>query len=228
MAVHCAACSTTRFEGSRVRSASAPTTIRSTGSTNGAPTCACCVWHRGGVAPGRRAAARPREQGSDHTVARRPGDRAAERAGEAPVAGGPAAVAPRPRAERRPRMTPLTGTNPRAAGLVARKRLEQHGVSTLSDAELLTILAGPNGGRPADLARIDGVTPRGRRHHHGRGRVRPPDPGKPAEWSARASAASGPGRHALQLMPTVARRRPPVPRCSGPAPLTTTPPSRPS
>ena len=57
-------------------------------------------------------------------------------------------------------MTPLTGTNPRAAGLVARKRLEQHGVSTLSDAELLTILAGPNGGRPADLARIDGVTPR--------------------------------------------------------------------
>ena len=76
-------------------------------------------------------------------------------------------------------MTPLTGTNPRAAGLVARKRLEQHGVSTLSDAELLTILAGPNGGQAADavlaecgpvqalpresagdLARIDGVTPR--------------------------------------------------------------------
>ena len=76
-------------------------------------------------------------------------------------------------------MTPLTGTGPRAAGLVARERLEQHGVSTLSDAELLTILAGPNGSRAADavldecgavqalpqenagdLARIDGVTPR--------------------------------------------------------------------
>ena len=76
-------------------------------------------------------------------------------------------------------MTPLTGTGPRAARLVARERLERHDVSTLSDAELLTILAGPNGSRAADavlddcgavqalpqesagdLARIDGVTPR--------------------------------------------------------------------
>ena len=77
-------------------------------------------------------------------------------------------------------MTPLTGTNPRAAGLVARERLERHGVNTLSDAELLAILAGPNGSRTADLlldecgtvqappqkesagdlARIDGITPR--------------------------------------------------------------------
>ena len=76
-------------------------------------------------------------------------------------------------------MTPPAGTGPRAAGLVARERLERHGVSTLSDAELLTILAGPNGSRAADamldecgavqalphesagdLARIDGVTPR--------------------------------------------------------------------
>ena len=76
-------------------------------------------------------------------------------------------------------MTPLTGTGPRAAGLIARERLERHGVSTLSDAELLTILAGPSGSRAADavldecgavqalpqesagdLARIDGVTPR--------------------------------------------------------------------
>ena len=74
---------------------------------------------------------------------------------------------------------PLTGTGPRAAGLVARERLERRGVSALSDAELLTILAGPNGSRAADavldecgavqalpqenagdLARIDGVTPR--------------------------------------------------------------------
>ena len=47
-------------------------------------------------------------------------------------------------------MTPLTGTKPRGAGLVARERLEQHGVSTLSDAELLAILAGPSGGRTAD------------------------------------------------------------------------------
>ena len=36
-------------------------------------------------------------------------------------------------------MTSSTGTNPRAAGLVARERLEQHGVNTLSDAELLAI-----------------------------------------------------------------------------------------
>ena len=36
-------------------------------------------------------------------------------------------------------MTSSTGTNPAAAGLVARERLERHGVSTLSDAELLTI-----------------------------------------------------------------------------------------
>ena len=76
-------------------------------------------------------------------------------------------------------MTSITGTNPRAAGLVARERLDRHGVSTLSDAELLTILAGPGGSRTADavlgecgavqalphesagdLARIDGVTPR--------------------------------------------------------------------
>ena len=63
-------------------------------------------------------------------------------------------------------MTSSTGTNPRAAGLVARGRLERHGVSTLSDAGLLAILAaGPNGGRTADaalddLARIDGVTPK--------------------------------------------------------------------
>ena len=47
-------------------------------------------------------------------------------------------------------MTSSTGTNPRAAGLVARERLERHGVNTLSDAELLTMLAGPNGSRTAD------------------------------------------------------------------------------
>ena len=40
------------------------------------------------------------------TVARRPGDRAGEHPGQAPVAGGTPAVAARPRAE--PRMTPLT------------------------------------------------------------------------------------------------------------------------
>ncbi len=76
-------------------------------------------------------------------------------------------------------MTSPAGTGPRAAGLVARERLERHGVGTLSDAELLTILAGPAGNRAADavlgecgavqtlpqesagdLARIDGVTPR--------------------------------------------------------------------
>ena len=76
-------------------------------------------------------------------------------------------------------MTSVTGTNPRAAGLLARERLDRHGVNTLSDAELLTILAGPGGSRTADavlgecgavqalphesagdLARIDGVTPR--------------------------------------------------------------------
>ena len=76
-------------------------------------------------------------------------------------------------------MTSSTGTGPRAAGLVARERLERHGVNTLSDAELPAILADPNGGRTADaelnecgavqalpqesagdLARIDGVTPR--------------------------------------------------------------------
>ena len=45
-------------------------------------------------------------------------------------------------------MTPLAGTGPRAAGLVARERLERHGVSTLSDAELLTILAGPTAAGP--------------------------------------------------------------------------------
>ena len=53
----------------------------------------------------RPEAARPRERGGDHAVARRPGDRTARRPGETPVAGGPAAVAARPHAERRPRMT---------------------------------------------------------------------------------------------------------------------------
>ena len=67
---------------------------------------------RGGAAPRRREAARPRERGSDHAVARRPGDRAAETPGEAPVAGGPAAVAARPRAQWRPRMTRLTKRDP--------------------------------------------------------------------------------------------------------------------
>ena len=47
---------------------------------------------------------------------------------------------------------------------VARERLERHGVSTLSVAELLATFAGPNGDRTADaalddLARIDSVTP---------------------------------------------------------------------
>ena len=64
---------------------------------------------RGGAAPRRREAARPPERGSDHAVARRPGDRAAERLGEAPVSGGPAPVAARPRAARRLRMTRFTG-----------------------------------------------------------------------------------------------------------------------
>ena len=36
-------------------------------------------------------------------------------------------------------MTSSTGTDPRAVGRLARERLERHGVSTLSDAELLTI-----------------------------------------------------------------------------------------
>ena len=58
----------------------------------------------------RRETTRPCERRSDHAVARRPGDRAAGRPGEAPVAGGTPAVAARPRAERRPRMTRLTGT----------------------------------------------------------------------------------------------------------------------
>ena len=73
-------------------------------------------------------------------------------------------------------MTSSAGTNPRAADVVVPERLERHGVNTLSDAGLLTIPAGPNGGRTADavldecgavpeesaggLARIDGVTPR--------------------------------------------------------------------
>lgn len=77
-------------------------------------------------------------------------------------------------------MTSSSGTDPPAAGLVARERLERHGADTLTDAELLTILAGPAGSRAADavlgecggavqtlpresagdLARIDGVTPR--------------------------------------------------------------------
>ena len=51
---------------------------------------------RGGAPPRRRETARPRERGSDHAVARRPGDRAAERLTEAPATGGPAAVAARP------------------------------------------------------------------------------------------------------------------------------------
>jgi len=38
MAAPCDVCSTTRFEGNRVRRVSAPTTIRCTGSTNGTPT----------------------------------------------------------------------------------------------------------------------------------------------------------------------------------------------
>ena len=64
-------------------------------------------------------------------------------------AGDPVAVASRaPRAESRPRMTPLTGTSPRAAGLAARERLERYGVNTLSDAGLLTILAGSNAAGP--------------------------------------------------------------------------------
>ena len=47
-------------------------------------------------------------------------------------------------------MTLLAGTTrvPRASSPA--ERLEQHGVGTLSDAELLAILAGPNGGRTAD------------------------------------------------------------------------------
>ena len=70
---------------------------------------------RGGVAPRRRAATRPRQPRSHRALARRPEDRAAERLPEAPVAGGTAAVAARPRAEGRPRMTPLTGTPPATA-----------------------------------------------------------------------------------------------------------------
>ncbi|MCY3843857.1 MAG: hypothetical protein OXH69_09990 [Acidobacteria bacterium] len=48
-------------------------------------------------------------------------------------------------------MTSSTGTDPRAAGLDARERLERHGVSTLRDAELRTTLAGANGGRTTDV-----------------------------------------------------------------------------
>ena len=47
-------------------------------------------------------------------------------------------------------MTSSTETNPR----VARERLERHGVSTLRDAELLAIPAGPNGGRTADTVLV--------------------------------------------------------------------------
>ena len=55
-------------------------------------------------------------------VARRPGDRAAERPGEAPVAGGSAAVAARPRAERRPRMTsPPAATSTHAPAGAAKR-----------------------------------------------------------------------------------------------------------
>ena len=50
-------------------------------------------------------------------------------------------------------MTSSSGTDPPAAGLVARERLERHGADTLTDAELLTILAGLNG--PRALARPD-------------------------------------------------------------------------
>ena len=66
------------------------------------------------------------------------------RSGEATVAGDPAAVAARPRAERRPRMTSSTGTNPRADFVVWKRR------ERLSDAGLRAILAGPDGGRIAD------------------------------------------------------------------------------
>ena len=71
------------------------------------------------------------------------------------------------------------GPSRTGVGLNARERLEQHGVSTLSDADLLTILAGPHGSLAADavltevgtiqglpletlddLALLDGVTPR--------------------------------------------------------------------
>ncbi len=79
----------------------------------------------------RRAAGGPGEEPGGGAAPRcrhgSPATRAAERPGEAPVAGGTAAVAARPRPETRPRMTSSTGTE------------EQHGVSTLSDAELLTI-----------------------------------------------------------------------------------------
>ena len=83
--------------------------------------------------------------------------------------------------------------------------------------------------------------PRRPRAHRRRDAQGPPPSSRPRSSSAAGprqargverprlgGSGSGPGRHALQLMPTVARRRPPVPRCSGPAPLTTTPPSRPS
>ena len=50
-------------------------------------------------------------------------------------------------------MTSSSGTDPPAAGLVARERLERHGADTLTDAELLTILAGLNGPAGAREAR---------------------------------------------------------------------------
>ena len=46
----------------------------------------------GGAAPRRREAARPRERGSDHAVARRPGDRTAERPRRSPGRGRPGGV----------------------------------------------------------------------------------------------------------------------------------------
>ena len=77
-------------------------------------------------------------------------------------------------------MTEVQTTGSRSLTLVARERLERHGPNTLSDNELLAILLGGNGARaadavleqccgvqrlphegPEDLARIDGVTPRG-------------------------------------------------------------------
>ena len=71
---------------------------------------------RDGVAPRRRAATRPRQPRSHRALARQPGDRAAERPGETPLAGGTAAVAARPRAEGRPRMTPLARNRPARRG----------------------------------------------------------------------------------------------------------------
>ena len=67
------------------------------------------------AAPSRGSPATRAEKRSDHAVARWPGDGAAGRAGEAPVASGTAAVAARPRAERRPSVTRLTSPEPTRA-----------------------------------------------------------------------------------------------------------------